>query len=205
MNEMILLYLVTQNKNKISEIAPLLQGIADLRDLTEFHLDFEIPETGNTLEENAFQKAHYIFKLHKVNCFADDSGLEVEFLNGAPGVFSARYAGEPKNNEKNIDKLLEELANTKNRKARFRTVISLILDGENHFFEGIIEGKIINERRGKGGFGYDPVFVPDGFEKTFAEMSAAEKNKISHRAIAVAKMIEFLKKHKLTSKQNNGI
>ncbi len=199
MSEMLLLYLVTQNKNKIAEIAPLLEGIADLKDLTDFNIAIEIPETGNTLEENAFQKADYVFKRHSVNCFADDSGLEVEFLKGAPGVFSARYAGEPKNNEKNIDKLLGELAETKNRKARFRTVISLLLNGEKHFFEGIIEGKITEEKRGASGFGYDPVFIPDGYEKTFAEMSAKEKNKISHRAIAIAKMIDFLKNYQLNS------
>ncbi len=184
----------SQNQHKISEVRSKLPSFISLSDLSEFNLTSEIPETGKTLEENALIKAKFVYENFKVNCFADDSGLEVEILGNAPGVYSARYAGEPKNDEKNMDKLLLALENHSNRNAQFRTVICLILLGKEYFFEGIIKGKIIHVRKGKDGFGYDPIFIPDGYEKTFAEMTIEEKNKISHRALAVEKMIEFLNK-----------
>jgi len=191
---MLSLYFATQNQHKLSEVRKKLPESISLFDLTEFNLKEEIPETGSTLEENALLKAKYIFDKFNVNCFADDSGLEVEILGNAPGVYSARYAGEPKNDENNIDKLLSELNGIENRNAQFRTVISLILNGKEYFFEGTIKGKIIHERKGNNGFGYDPIFVPNGFEKSFAELSLDVKNKISHRAIAVEKLVEFLNK-----------
>lgn len=184
----------SQNQHKISEVRSKLPSFISLSDLAEFNLTSEIPETGKTLEENALIKAKFVYENFKVNCFADDSGLEVEILGNAPGVYSARYAGEPKNDEKNMDKLLLALENHSNRNAQFRTVICLILLGKEYFFEGIIKGKIIHERKGKDGFGYDPIFIPDGYEKTFAEMTIEEKNKISHRALAVEKLVKFLNK-----------
>ncbi len=184
----------SQNQHKISEVRSKLPSFISLSDLSEFNLTSEIPETGKTLEENALIKAKFVYENFKLNGFADDSGLEVEILGNAPGVYSARYAGEPKNDEKNMDKLLLALENHSNRNAQFRTVICLILLGKEYFFEGIIKGKIIHVRKGKDGFGYDPIFIPDGYEKTFAEMTIEEKNKISHRALAVEKMIEFLNK-----------
>jgi len=184
----------SQNQHKISEVRSKLPSYISLSDLSEFNLTSEIPETGKTLEENALIKAKFVYENFKVNCFADDSGLEVEILGNAPGVYSARYAGEPKNDEKNMDKLLLALENHSNRNAQFRTVICLILLGKEYFFEGIIKGKIIHARKGKDGFGYDPIFIPDGYEKTFAEMTIEEKNKISHRALAVEKLVEFLNK-----------
>jgi XTP/dITP diphosphohydrolase len=184
----------SQNQHKISEVRSKLPSYISLSDLSEFNLTSEIPETGKTLEENALIKAKFVYENFKVNCFADDSGLEVEILGNAPGVYSARYAGEPKNDEKNMDKLLLTLEKHSNRNAQFRTVICLILLGKEYFFEGIIKGKIIHARKGKDGFGYDPIFIPDGYEKTFAEMTIEEKNKISHRALAVEKLVEFLNK-----------
>lgn len=184
----------SQNQHKISEVRSKLPSFISLSDLSEFNLTSEIPETGKTLEENALIKAKFVYENFKLNCFADDSGLEVEILGNAPGVYSARYAGEPKNDEKNMDKLLLALENHSNRNAQFRTVICLILLGKEYFFEGIIKGKIIHARKGKDGFGYDPIFIPDGYEKTFAEMTIEEKNKISHRALAVEKLVEFLNK-----------
>jgi XTP/dITP diphosphohydrolase len=188
------LLFATQNEHKISEIKKILssniaiQSLGDLKDSTD------IPETGSTLEENALLKARYVYSKFNQNCFADDTGLEVEALNGAPGVYSARYAGEPKSDEKNMIKLLEELKNKTNRKAHFKCVIALILDGKEILFEGILNGEIIPEKSGTNGFGYDPVFLPENSLKTLAEMSMEEKNKISHRAIAVKKLVEFLNK-----------
>lgn len=188
------LLFATQNEHKISEIKKILssniaiQSLGDLKDSTD------IPETGSTLEENALLKARYVYSKFNQNCFADDTGLEVEALNGAPGVYSARYAGEPKSDEKNMIKLLEELKNKTNRKAHFKCVIALILDGKEILFEGILNGKIIPEKSGTNGFGYDPVFLPENSLKTLAEMSMEEKNKISHRAIAVKKLADFLNK-----------
>lgn len=193
------LYFATQNQNKLNEVRKKLGNSISLFDLSEFNLTSEIPETGTTLEENALLKSKFIYENFKVNCFADDSGLEVESLGNAPGVYSARYAGEPKNDENNMDKLLSILKDNPNRKAQFRTVISLILDGKEYSFEGIIKGKITTERKGNDGFGYDPIFVPDGSEKTFAELTMEEKNKISHRALAVEKLITFLNKIQISS------
>lgn len=152
----------------------------------------DIAETGYSLEENALLKAQFVFDLTGKSCFADDSGLEVEALDNLPGVYSARYAGLPVNTEKNIEKLLKSLAVVGNRKAQFRTVIALMMPGNKEIFEGIVKGKITEEKKGTNGFGYDPVFVPDGFTKTFAEMTDSEKNKISHRAMALDRLKKYL-------------
>ena len=159
----------------------------------------ELPETQDTIEGNSRQKAEYVFDKFKVACFADDTGLEVEALNQSPGVYAARYAGEQKNSDDNIELLLKNLHGVKNRNARFRTVITLVGLGNIQFFEGIIEGKITGEKKGKAGFGYDPVFQPQGFTKTFAEMNLDEKNQVSHRARAIAKLAAFLKNFGKTS------
>lgn len=161
--------------------------------LDEIACKEELPETGDTLEANAHQKARYVFDNYKQACFADDTGLEVEALNKAPGVYSARYAGPQRNSEDNIDLLLKNLTDKQNRKARFRTVICWVSEKETHYFEGIVEGEIVNSRRGNKGFGYDPVFVPAGYDKTFAEMTMEEKNALSHRSRAVSKLVKFLK------------
>lgn len=184
--------LASNNKHKIEELKKILSEGFEVFSMNEIGCNDEIEETGTTFHENAEIKAKYIYQKYKVNIISDDSGLEVEALNNQPGVYSARYAGEPSNSENNIDKLLSELQTQQNRKAAFKTVICLIFNGENYFFEGSIRGEIIKERRGEGGFGYDPVFIPDGYDKTFAELSAETKNKISHRAIATQKLIAFL-------------
>jgi XTP/dITP diphosphohydrolase len=163
--------------------------------LSDIHCEEDIPETGATIPENALIKARYVKQHYKMDCFADDSGLEVEALNGAPGVYSARYAGNEKDTDKNNGKLLEELKNASNRNARFVTVIALVVNGKEFVFEGDIKGTIVNEPRGSNGFGYDPLFVPEGYDLTFAEMPSQLKNSISHRAIAVQKLITFLKEH----------
>lgn len=183
----------SHNNHKISEIQKILPENVNLLTLKDLNFKEEIDETASTLAENAFIKARAIYHIHQLNCFADDSGLEADELNGAPGVYSARYAGLQKNNEDNISKLLSELKEKSNRKAQFKTVIALIFKGKEYFFEGIIRGTITTEKRGTQGFGYDPVFMPDGYDKTFAEMSPEEKNAISHRAIAVNKLVDFLK------------
>lgn len=152
----------------------------------------ELAEDQDTIEGNSFQKAHYVHKHYHVDCFADDTGLEVEALNGEPGVDSAHYAGPQRSHDDNINLLLLNLAGKSNRKARFRTIITLILDNKVHTFEGIVNGSILTERRGSDGFGYDPVFLPEGYSKTLAEMSMDEKNQISHRAVAVRKLVNFL-------------
>jgi XTP/dITP diphosphohydrolase len=152
-----------------------------------------LPETHDTLEGNSLEKAQFVYEKYKINCFADDTGLLVEALNGEPGVRSARYAGESKNSEDNMDLLLQKLKNTKNRKARFVTVISLILNGDVHQFTGEVSGSITEKKTGEKGFGYDPIFMPDGWQKTFAELDLEQKNKISHRGRAVARLVEFLK------------
>lgn len=182
----------TNNHHKLEEVADKLKGKIELLTLDDIGCNDDIEETGTTFEENASIKSRYIFDEYCLNCFGDDSGLEVEALNGEPGVYSARYAGEYGNHSANIDKLLHKLKNVENRTARFITVISLMWNGAEHFFEGTVEGTIRYERTGTGGFGYDPVFQPDGFNITFAEMSLEEKNKLSHRAKAVEKLIEFL-------------
>lgn len=183
----------TNNAHKLKEVRFALKDIYQVKSLNEIGFDEDIPEPFETLEENAFTKSKTIFDKFKIDCFADDTGLEVEALNGAPGVYSARYAGPECSFEDNVKKLLEELDGESNRKARFRTVISLILYGKEYYFEGIVNGVITKKRSGESGFGYDPVFKPNGYEQTFAEMDLNLKNQISHRGIAVLKLINFLK------------
>ncbi len=182
----------TNNENKLAEVQKMLPDTIKLKTLAQIGCSVDLPETQDTLEGNAQQKAQYVFEHFEINCFADDTGLEVYALDNAPGVYSARYAGEQRNNQDNINLLLKNLQGKHDRKARFRTVISLVLDGEYFFFEGAIEGQIINEMRGANGFGYDSVFVPAGYTKTFAEMTAEEKNQISHRGMAIAKLVAYL-------------
>lgn len=186
------LVFATNNLHKLREVRALLHHHIALLSLSEIGCHDELPETGNTLEENVLQKAKYIHEKYKADCFADDTGLEIEALNGKPGVYSARYAGEECNAEKNIKKVLEEMKNSNTRNACFRTVISLIINNKKYLFEGVIDGIILHIPRGKDGFGYDPIFQPKGFKKTFAEMSMEEKSKISHRATAVKKLVGFL-------------
>lgn len=190
----------TNNQHKLDEIRNILGKDFEIVSLNEIGCHEDIPETGKTLEENAWQKANYIFNKYGLSCFADDTGLEVDALNGAPGVFSARYAGgEGHDSEANMQKLLRELAEKNNRKARFRTVIALILkdksrgtgDERRESFEGIVEGHIAHEKSGAEGFGYDPIFVPDGYNQSFAELGIDIKNQISHRARAVKKLAEY--------------
>ena len=184
----------TNNKNKVEEVRAVLGSRFNIITLKEAGIDIDIPEPHDTLEANATEKSKTIFEITKQNCFSEDTGLEVVALDGEPGVKSARYAGEDRSFDDNIEKLLFNLKSAENKSARFRTVISLILDSKEYFFEGICNGKIISERKGNNGFGYDPVFVPDGSDKTFAEMDMAEKNKFSHRKKAMEKLIIFLKK-----------
>jgi XTP/dITP diphosphohydrolase len=187
-----ILYLATQNKHKVEELSALLQDHFNVLDLSTLALTEEIPETGSTLTENSLQKARYIAEKFDVSCLADDSGLEVEVLNGAPGVYSARYAGEPKDDQENLQLLLRNLAGITNRHARFVTVLTYYSDGSYHSFEGEIKGTIVEAPRGTQGFGYDPVFQPKGEQRTFAEMTLEEKNKIAHRARALEKFKNFL-------------
>ena len=205
----------TNNLHKLQEVRQILGNSIEVLSLKDIGCNVDIPETGTTLEENALQKARYVYDNYHIDCFADDTGLEVEALNGAPGVYSARYASmeNPDNpdmpvshdSEANMARLLRELENQENRKARFRTVIALIQKKDvcpcgctsikqEHLFEGIVNGEIMHERSGVEGFGYDPIFRPDGYNLTFAEMSAEQKNHISHRGRATAKLVEFLKK-----------
>jgi XTP/dITP diphosphohydrolase len=184
----------TNNKHKLDEIHIITDGSLQILGLADIHCEDEIEETGTTLEENALLKARYVKEKYGYDCFADDTGLEVEALGGAPGVYSSRYAGEACNPADNMAKLLQELAGVKNRNARFRTVIALLIGNERHFFEGVINGKIIEERRGEAGFGYDPIFIPDGHEQTFAELGNDVKNQISHRALATHQLAQFLTK-----------
>ena len=182
----------THNAHKVSEVQAVLGSEYQLVTATEAGITEEIPETQPTIEGNALQKARYVYEHTGLNCCADDTGLEVEALNGAPGVYSARYAGEHVSYADNNVLLLKNLAGCENRKARFRTVIALIVDGKEYLFEGRVEGAIATEPHGEGGFGYDPLFVPEGSQLTFAEMSSEAKNKISHRGRAVAKLVAFL-------------
>ena len=187
------LVFATNNAHKLDEIRAILGDKIEVLSLKDINCDADIPETADTLEGNAALKAEYIYKNYGLDCFADDTGLEVEALGGAPGVYSARYAGgDGHDSEANTRKLLKELDGEQNRKAQFRTAICLIEQGEEHLFEGIVKGSIIEQKRGASGFGYDPVFMPEGYEETFAEMGNAEKNKISHRARAVEKLCEYL-------------
>lgn len=189
------LVFATNNAHKLEEIRAILGDKVEILSLNDIDCHADIPETADTLQGNAALKAQYIYDNYGLDCFADDTGLEVEALNGAPGIYSARYAGgEGHDSEANMKKLLSEMQDKDNRKARFRTVICLIEDGKEHFFEGIVNGSIIRERKGGAGFGYDPVFMPDGYSETFAEMGNDEKNKISHRARAVQKLCEYLNK-----------
>lgn len=189
------LVFATNNFNKIKEIKALVPDHIELLSLNDIGCIEDIPETSATIEGNALQKAQYVKEKYGYDCFADDTGLEVESLNGAPGVYSARYAGEEKDNQANINKLLKELSGKTNRKARFKTVIALVLNNKEYTFEGICNGNIISEKRGEEGFGYDPVFQPEGYSTTFAEMSLREKSEISHRGRATRKLVEFLNKN----------
>lgn len=182
----------TNNAHKLHEVSALLANKYKVLGLNNIGCTEEIPETADTLDGNALLKAQYVWQKFGKNCFSDDTGLEVEALDNAPGVYSARYAGDDKNAEANMQKLLKELDGKENRNARFRTVIALIINGEEFLFEGAVYGKIIEEKRGNEGFGYDPIFVADGYDKTFAELPLSEKNNISHRALAVKKLISFL-------------
>lgn len=188
------LVFATHNSNKAKEIQSLLPDDFQILTLTDINCLDEIPETAETLEGNSLLKAQFINDHFNLNCFADDTGLEIDALNGRPGVYSARYAGEEKSAEANMHLVLSELQNESNRKAQFRTVITLILNDKTYIFEGIVKGEMSTEKRGTEGFGYDPIFIPEGQYKTFAEMTLAEKNQQSHRARAFEKMIEFLKK-----------
>ncbi len=187
------LVFATNNAHKLEEVAAILENQVELLSLNDIGCQTDIPETAETLEGNALLKSSYIYKNYHLDCFADDTGLEVEALNGAPGVYSARYAGgEGHDAQANMLKLLHELDGKENRKAQFRTAISLILDGKEYLFEGVIKGEIIKEKRGDSGFGYDPVFMPEGYDRTFAELGNDIKNQISHRALAIQKLCEFL-------------
>lgn len=193
---MIKIVFATNNKNKIKEVQKLLPTNIELIGLKDIGCEDDIPETQHTIKGNSIQKVNYINSKYNLDCFADDTGLEISALNGDPGVLSARYAGSERNSKKNIEKVLKNLNNIKNRNARFKTVIALSYKGEILTFEGVCEGVISNEIQGDGGFGYDPIFKPNGINKTFAELSFDEKNKISHRAIAIKKLIDYFNKLK---------
>jgi XTP/dITP diphosphohydrolase len=186
------LLFATQNKHKAFEIQKMMPAGVVVKTLQDLNCDDDIPETGDTLEENALIKARYVYQKFGVNCFADDTGLEVEALNGRPGVLSARYAGDAKNADDNMNLLLHELQNVSNRNARFRTVIALIIDGTEILFEGIVNGIILKEKSGAQGFGYDPIFKPIESDHSFAEMNLDEKNKISHRGRAMAQLVQYI-------------
>ena len=185
------LVFATHNKHKFEEICSLLKNRASLLNLNDLGIFEEIEETGKTLKENAQLKAKYIFERYKLNVFADDTGLEVDALNGDPGVYSARFAGNEKNASKNVEKLLKIMKNIENRQACFKTIIALYYENNIHYFEGTVEGTILEKPIGNKGFGYDPVFMPKGYNKSFAQMNIEIKNKISHRAIAIEKLVDF--------------
>jgi len=187
------LVFATNNRHKLEEVQSLLGNEIKLLSLKEIGCFEEIPEDFETLKENAAQKARYVFDKYKINCFADDTGLEIEALNGEPGVYSARYAGEPCSFDDNMNKVLDKLKGIENRKACFKTVIALILEGKEYYFYGQINGEMLKEKTGSDGFGYDPIFKPEGYDSSFAQMSLDEKNKISHRARATEKLVAFLK------------
>lgn len=188
------LVFATNNQNKVKEIKNILDNSIDLLSLEDINCLEEIPETSDTISGNALQKAMYVYEKYGYNCFADDTGLEIEVLNGEPGVYSARYAGEQKLAEDNMDKVLGKLDGKENRRAQFKTVIALVIDGKETLFEGVVTGVITKSKSGSAGFGYDPIFQPDGFDITFSEMSMDEKNKISHRGKAVRKLADFLER-----------
>lgn len=186
------LVFATNNQHKLHEIKHLLDGSFELLSLNDINCTDDIPENQETIEGNASEKAFYIWNKYQLNCFADDTGLEIEALNSEPGVYSARYAGDEKSPEKNIELVLQKMAKIKNRKARFKTVISLVIDGKEVQFEGLVEGNILEEKKGQSGFGYDPIFQPIESQFSFAEMPLSEKNKISHRGRATRKLVEYL-------------
>ena len=186
------LVFATNNLHKLKEVKETIDSQIELLSLADIDFTEEIPEDQDTLEGNASQKSRHIYDRFQMNCFADDTGLEIDALEGRPGVYSARYAGENCSFLDNMEKVMEEMAGKSNKTARFRTVISLIIDGEEKQFEGVVEGEMLEEMKGADGFGYDAIFRPNGFDQTFAEMSLAEKNKISHRARAVSKLSEYL-------------
>ena len=186
------LIFATSNQNKVLEIQKILPKKFNIKSLKDLNYFEDVPENETTIEGNAIFKAKYIYEKFNINVFADDTGLEVEALNGEPGVHSARYAGTTRDSEKNIKKLLKNLKNIKNRNARFKTVIALIIDNKLHIFSGIVEGYILDSPKGNNGFGYDPIFCPNGFDKSFAELTLKEKNLISHRSFAMKKLIDFI-------------
>jgi XTP/dITP diphosphohydrolase len=186
------LVMATANPNKILEIKNKIGNDYDFLSLTTIGCLEEVPETSDTIEGNALQKARYIYENYHYDCFSEDTGLEIECLNGAPGVITARYAGEDKNPNANMEKVLAEMQDKQNRKARFKTVIALIFEGQEYLFEGIVNGEITTARRGNDGFGYDPIFQPEGYNRTYAEMSISDKNTMSHRALAVKQLKTFL-------------
>lgn len=188
------LVFATNNEHKVEEVKAKVGQYFQVITLKDLGDDTDIPETGDTLEENALIKANYLYNKYRYDCIADDTGLEVKALNNAPGVYSARYAGEQKSAQDNINKLLFELKEKDDRSARFRTVIALIKDGKKFLFEGIVDGSITTQEFGNSGFGYDPVFKPEGYDKTLAELGLEEKNKISHRARAIEQLVLFLRK-----------
>ena len=184
----------TNNQHKLDEVKKITEGLTEIVSLSEINCFDDIPETADTLEGNALQKARYVKEKFGLDCFADDTGLEVEALDNAPGVYSARYAGPDHNSESNMKLVLKNMEGITNRHARFRTVIALLMDGKEYLFDGIVEGVIIDEKRGNSGFGYDPVFVPNGYNETFAQLGSDIKNNISHRAKAVLKLHDLLSK-----------
>ena len=190
------LVFATNNAHKLEEIRAILGNSIEILSLADIHCHADIPETADTLEGNARQKSRYVYEHYGLDCFADDTGLEVESLGGAPGLYSARYAnGQGHDSQANMNKLLKEMEEKNDRKAQFRTIISLIEKGEERQFEGIVKGQITREKRGESGFGYDPIFQPDGYETTFAELGSDIKNRISHRARAVAALCDYLRKN----------
>ena len=191
------LIIASQNQNKLVEFKKILGDKINLFSLSDIGLNQEIPENEKTIKKNAMFKAKFVNTQTGKNVFADDTGLEIDSLNGEPGVYSARYSGVDRNSDKNIELVLKKLKNKANRNSRFKTIISLIIDGKSVNFEGVVEGKITEEKRGSNGFGYDPIFQPNGYASTFGQMSLKEKNKISHRSIAINKMVQYLKENNL--------
>ena len=191
------LIIASQNQNKLVEFKKILGDKINLFSLSDIGLNQEIPENEKTIKKNAMFKAKFVNTQTGKNVFADDTGLEIDSLNGEPGIYSARYSGVDRNSDKNIELVLRKLKNKANRNSRFKTIISLIIDGKSVNFEGVVEGKITEEKRGSNGFGYDPIFQPNGYASTFGEMSLKEKNKISHRSIAINKMVQYLKENNL--------
>ncbi len=189
------LVFATNNKHKLEELQTILGDTFELISLGDIGCKEDIPETSDTLEGNASLKSFYVYNNYDYNCFADDTGLEIEALNGEPGVYSARYAGEGKDAQANMDKVLLKLNGAASREAQFRTVISLVIDGNEKQFDGIVKGQILTEKHGQAGFGYDPIFVPEGYSRSFAEMDIHEKNEISHRGRAVQKLVDWLKEN----------